>query len=273
LNIKEYISSGIIESYVLGLATEEEVSILECVRKNSPEVQQAILDAQLLIEQLASREAIVPNEELKSTIWDRLSTTSDEDNTSSERSYAPAENEMAETLKPLSLPPTKKWNPLSVAATVILVLSLASNAILLTYRDRDLKKIQEVTASNDDSLEKLRQTNQRWEMIQRKSVKTITLQGVEKFPNVKAVVFWDTQTSDVFLAAANLPVAPSGRQYQLWAIVDGQPVDAGLLPLSPAESLLEMDHISKAEAFAITLENEGGSAVPTLSEMYVIGNI
>jgi anti-sigma-K factor RskA len=34
-----------------------------------------------------------------------------------------------------------------------------------------------------------------------------------------------------------------------------------------------MKNIPRAEAFAITLENAGGSAVPTMSQLYVIGKV
>ena len=38
----------------MGLASEEEVSILECVRKNNAEVEQAILEAQQTLEEFAT---------------------------------------------------------------------------------------------------------------------------------------------------------------------------------------------------------------------------
>lgn len=275
MNIKEYISSGIIESYVLGLATEEEVSILQCIRKNSPEVQQAILDVQMLMEELASSEAIVPHEDLKSTIWDRLSTLTEAGNALLETGNDNTQVDHKEIEKRYTLPnlDTKRWIALSIAASVLLILSLATNILLLNYRERDLEKMQQAISSNQESLYKLKEANERWQIIQRLSVKTITLNGIEKYPEAKAVVFWDTKTSDVFLSATNLPLTPSGKQYQLWAIVDGQPVDAGLVPLSNGDSMVKMHHIGKAEAFAITLENEGGSLVPTLTKMYVMGNI
>ena len=276
MNIKEYISSGIIESYVLGLATEEEVGILECIRKNSPEVQQAILDVQLLLEDLASNEAIAPHEDIKPSIWDRLSTlTVEEQATLSDTVNGNTQIEGKEMEKRNTLPNlgTKRWMPLTIAASVLLILSLASNILLLKYRERDLEKMQQAISSNQESLDKLKDVNERWQIIQRPSVETITLHGIEKYPEAKAVLFWDTKTSDVFLSVSNLPLVPSGKQYQLWAIVDGQPVDAGLLPLSNDHSMVKMHHIDKAEAFAITLENEGGSLVPTLIEMYVMGNI
>jgi hypothetical protein len=54
-----------------------------------------------------------------------------------------------------------------------------------------------------------------------------------------------------------LPVAPEGKQYQLWAIVDGKPVDAGLL--DNPETFEKMKSLGNAQAFAISLEAKGGS--------------
>ena len=80
MDIKEYISSGIIEAYVMGLASEEEIRILDCVQKNNPEVKQAILDAQNTLEDFASQQAIAPPPALKSAIWAKISEESQPEN-------------------------------------------------------------------------------------------------------------------------------------------------------------------------------------------------
>jgi len=72
LDIKEYISSGILESYVLGLASPEEASILECVIKNNNEVKAAFEEAQITLEQLAQAQAMPPPQDLKSKIWNKI---------------------------------------------------------------------------------------------------------------------------------------------------------------------------------------------------------
>jgi anti-sigma-K factor RskA len=63
-------------------------------------------------------------------------------------------------------------------------------------------------------------------------------------------------------------------QYQLWAIVDGKPFDAGLLIETKTAdnkyNIQKMKSFGKAEAFAITLEKKGGSATPSMDKMYVI---
>jgi len=37
--------------------------------------------------------------------------------------------------------------------------------------------------------------------------------------------------------------------------------------------LLQMQHVQDAQAFAITLEPRGGSALPTMTSMYVMGSL
>ncbi|MBS1563478.1 MAG: anti-sigma factor, partial [Bacteroidetes bacterium] len=53
MNIQEYISSGIIQAYVLGLATEEERREFEKLAAISPELQQAREAFELSLEQHA----------------------------------------------------------------------------------------------------------------------------------------------------------------------------------------------------------------------------
>jgi anti-sigma-K factor RskA len=72
----------------------------------------------------------------------------------------------------------------------------------------------------------------------------------------------------------NLPAAPTGKQYQLWTIVDGVPVDMGMLDNDFREKVISMKTAKgNVAAFAITLEKQGGSPSPTLEEMYVLGNV
>jgi anti-sigma-K factor RskA len=73
---------------------------------------------------------------------------------------------------------------------------------------------------------------------------------------------------------SGLPPLAESKQYQLWAIVDGKPVDLGMLPNEKQESLLlRMKDVSEPQAFAITIEPKGGSARPTLDQMIVLGKI
>ena len=98
----------------------------------------------------------------------------------------------------------------------------------------------------------------------------IAMKGQPVAPQSLTTVYWNKQTKDVFLLINALPKAAAGKQYQLWAIVDGVPVDAGMLTTEGADGLVKMSNIPKAQAFAITLENAGGAKTPTMP-IYVVG--
>ena len=109
-------------------------------------------------------------------------------------------------------------------------------------------------------------------MLHSNEFKKIELTSVPGKPSALAQVMWNVNTKEVYVADVSLPKAPSNKQYQLWAIVDGKPVDAGML--HDAKNLAQkMKVFQKAEMFAITLENLGGSPVPTMEAMYVAGKV
>ncbi|MEJ0083604.1 MAG: anti-sigma factor [Puia sp.] len=92
-------------------------------------------------------------------------------------------------------------------------------------------------------------------------------------PSSLATVYWNTQSKDVYLLVNKLPAPVPDKQYQLWAIVDGKPVDAGVFEMAEGISFVKLKTIPKAEAFAITLEKKGGSTKPDMDAMYVMGKV
>ncbi len=72
MNVQEYISSGIVESYVLGLASPEEQVEFESMCKQYPEVLQARIDFELSLEQQAMQNAVAPPPALKQQIMDTV---------------------------------------------------------------------------------------------------------------------------------------------------------------------------------------------------------
>ncbi len=106
------------------------------------------------------------------------------------------------------------------------------------------------------------------------SNRSIQLTGTDLSSKSSAVVHWNPKVKKSFLDFVNLPEPPSNKQYQLWAIVDGQPTDMGVFDLKTSNNLLfEVPFIESPQAFAVTLENAGGSATPNLDQLYIIGEV
>ena len=273
MDIKEYISSGIIEAYVMGLASEEEIRILDCIQSNNPEVKQAILDAQNTLEDFASQQAIAPPPALKSAIWAKISEENQEDNVIVE-SVAAKEPVTTPLYPSQSIENNKvplKW--FAIAATILLVASVSLNLYFNNTQNGIKDQLATLTAAKNDNELAYQNLKSKWDLVNNPTVKTIPLSGVEKHPDMKAVVYFEQNSNEVYLALENLPVAPKDQQYQLWAIVDGKPVSLGVFDQDAAAEVQKMATVSAAQAFAITLEKRGGVDSPTMENMFVMGKV
>ena len=92
-------------------------------------------------------------------------------------------------------------------------------------------------------------------------VKMANMKGMDPAPEANATVYWDSLSKDVYLLIHNLPLPASDKQYQLWALLDGKPIDLGVIPnevfVERKRLLLTMKNTIGAQAFAITLEKNG----------------
>ncbi len=258
MDIKTYISSGIIEAYVTGTSSVEESSILECVMKNNAEVMQAVLEVQQIFEQLATSRAIQPPGHLEAAIRSKIEFGSPE---TAGGKIIPLTQKKTNETSATNFPMWMK------AASVAVIFGLGYLGYEVGSKNAELEKIAKNNTELSTKVSNLEQMNS---MIM--NSKRIELKGVENHPDMLADVYWHT-SKKVFLEIKNLPAAPSGKQYQLWAIVDGKPVDMGMYSAKADSTVQEMKSVDNAQAFAITLEKEGGNPTPTMEEMYVMGTI
>jgi anti-sigma-K factor RskA len=262
VNIRDYISSGIVEAYVLGLASAEERSEFERMCQQHPEVLTARIDFERSLEQQAMLSAITPPAANKKQLQELL--FSDESKIS-------------------DLPPTKvvtipNWLRYAVAASLLLLAgSLYWN---FTQYNRN-KKLQasynELTRDYDSSVVRLGELEDQVDMLSMNpSTKLASLKGMPTAPGAHATVVWDTLTRDVYLVINNLPQPAQDHQYQLWALLNGKPIDLGLIDnevfLGRKKLMIQMKNVNGAQAFAITLEKKGGSTSPQ-GAMYAMGNL
>jgi len=72
VKIQEYIASGVIESYVLGLASPEEVAQIEELLPVHPQLQDALSDFEFQLELFALENEVPPPPGVREKIFDRL---------------------------------------------------------------------------------------------------------------------------------------------------------------------------------------------------------
>lgn len=272
MDIQAYIQSGIIESYVLGLATSEEVAEVEALRLQQPEVHQAIDEFSLSLEQRLSENAIPPPPHVREKVFEAIQEKRDGS------AFSVVHGDGGQKV---SAPVIRVLKFAAAVAVPLLLLSAALNIYLYTkYRDKStayralLIDKNSLYAQNRVYQTSLNEWRSAVAMLADPAMKQVTLKSTKSKDNKDnmVMVLWDTRNKDVYVMPKKLPAPAQGKQFQLWALVDGKPVNAGMIS-GECPGVCKMKNIPKAQAFAITLENEGGSAVPTLSEMVAKGEI
>jgi hypothetical protein len=98
------------------------------------------------------------------------------------------------------------------------------------------------------------------------ATRVVQLAGLPPSPRAQGRVVWHPRNGGV-LVTLDLPPAPAGKTYELWAIADGKPRPAGLFNVDAAGkgtlAVPPIEGVEEVQVFAVTLEPEGGVPQPT----------
>ncbi|MDQ6762601.1 MAG: anti-sigma factor [Bacteroidota bacterium] len=267
MNINDIISSGLLELYALGLTSSEETAQVQGWINQYPEVKQELVDIQMSIESYAQAHAVEPSASVKDKILSQISA----DDSDNKLTFSKNENDVPE-IATYRIPSFMK-----IAAAAMLILLIGSLILNYSYYQKyqsandDLTAAQQKIARQDAANTAM---NRDIDVMTDKNSKPVVLNGTPHAPEALAKIFWMRNTGDVYIDPSYLPAVPAGKQYQLWAIVDGKPVSGGMISTEKGTyHIQKMKSFGKADAFAITLEKAGGSPTPTMEEMVVISKI
>jgi anti-sigma-K factor RskA len=264
VNVKEYIQSGIVESYVLGLATDAERQEFEQVTTDYPEVAAARDAFERSLEEQLLQDAVAPPAFVKEKVFHIISPAVTETGYQHQVEEAP--------VRRLNV---WKW---VAAASLILLAGAGIWAYTTNQKYNDLVARQEATEKQlQESTAQLQNLQQEAETI-KKPMQVVSLKGTAEAPQAQTTIYWDTTgtSKDVYMVINNLPQAPSEMQYQLWALLDGKPIDLGVFDFDIRQKklLVKMKNVQNAQAFAITLERRGRpNQDKPEGKIYVVGNL
>ena len=301
--IQDYIESGILEQYALGELSAAEQAAIEIQAAGNPTIQLELQQVQAALGFYAEAHALAPpagmRERVLSNVMARIAAPAPASSLRADVDAVAQANGQAgvlPTAQPRSATSEAVVRPMSsapaaapasrsgwaMAASVALILSLAGNALFysrwkdasadLVALQNDQARFANTTRVVEQKLGDLRQENQ---VLRSDEYKAVALAGTKTAPTAHARVLFNAATHKVYVDVRSLPALPAGKQYQLWALDKGKPVDAGVLTLATAtgEGLQHMKDIASAQTFAMTVEPAGGSLNPTLGTMTVVGNI
>ena len=249
-----------LEAYVLGDLGEKERLEVERHLREHPQLREELLRIEEAQERLIMGAAVQPRESLKQELM---------------RKIAPA----PENVVSIRSEQRPIWK---FAAAASIFIAIAASYLAYDYRARWIAartEYAELVTRNQQLAQDFDRINHRLDkvegdlqVISDPAFIRILLSGTDNAPQSSAYVYWNAASDAVFLKVGSLEQLPQDNQYQLWGIVEGKPVSAGVFD-GTVDELIRMMDIRGASAFAVTIEPRGGNLQPTLSTMQVIGNV
>ncbi len=284
MNREEYIASGLLESYVLGLTTEAETTQVERALVEIPELRADVDALREDLEAYALTYEQAPPPGLRARVLDAIAAEAQSESSvrplSTERPVRPLTSTV-ETTETASVRPLWGQTWFVAASIGLLALSVLGNLLLYgrwqNTEDRlELAENQNTQLAQQVDVQRtnLQTVNEEIALLRNPAVQRIDLKAQPNVPaSSEALVYWNARERTVYLASTQLPAAPAGRQYQLWAIVGGKPVAMGVF--DTGTGLRRISNVANAQAFAISLEATGGSTTEKGPQgpIYVLGTV
>ncbi|MBX2817318.1 MAG: anti-sigma factor [Saprospiraceae bacterium] len=256
--------SGLVEEYVLDLCSPEERRLVEDQIKQDPELASMIREMKSSLHKYCQDHRSPPPVELKSSLQAKIK----ELKSSDQRQALPEEKALIRKLR--------RHRMAAVAACTLLLLAvgiLVNHNVELTNAYAQLDQEYDRAVTDRQLLAKeIDDMGGRFQLVSDLSTSHVHLAGTRNAPQAIGVVYWNEARQEAMFRIVNLPSPPPGMSYQMWADVDGEMKDLGVLQ-NGSGTWLELPFIENAESLNLTLEEGSGSKHPNTDQIVISGKI
>lgn len=261
------VESGLLELYVAGACSPDEIRRVEDLAMRDPDVAAEVESIRFAVERYARVHRRSPRPELKGRVLDAIDGA---------EVTAPVADNVRPTV--LTLQPRRRY----VLVASIAFLAGMIPAIYFMLESRHYRHAFETTMTQLADVQQQRSVmaarasamEQTMARLADTNVVRVAMPGLPSSASSFAIVWWNRRSQEVFLDLHGMPSISSNEDYQLWAIVDGKPVDLGVFNPDAADAaIVRMKQVGTPQAFAVTVEPKGGRIAPTLERMVVLGKV
>lgn len=253
MNKEQFLNTGLLEQYALGLTDTEESALVEEHMEQYPELRDELYAMQEALESYAKQYAISPPSHMKRNIMQEVDDSSTKPRAGRGSVYSSGFTR-------------SKW--LSYAALIALTLGYLYQSNRYQQSRQELRNASVALSSCENQNQSLQDNQRIYAFISNPETKPIILKGTPGHTESSAIVYWNEKNEKAYFFASALPEPPADKQYQIWADVEGEMISIGLLEYQTAD-LQAIEYIAQAESLNITLEPKGGSLKPDVSNLYV----
>ena len=251
--IRDFLNTGLLEQYVLGLTEPSETAEVESYIQKYPEVRSVYQEIQDGINNMMATSAKQVPGGVKESILNQI------DN-------IPAMDTLSTT------PKVSTFNWLPIAAGFALFFGAFS---FFQWNNNQGKDQAIATLQKDFAIYKeeceTRQLNfanlqKQLEFINHSETDKFLLKGNEKATDFQVIAYWNDFAKKSMLRINKMPQLPDNQCYQMWADVDGKMLNLGIIN-STADLFVDFKYLANAESLNVTIEPKGGSDHPTVADL------
>lgn len=254
MNAQEIIASGILEMYCTGLTSAAENAEVAQWAKQYPEVAAELEAIQAGLETYARANAVEPDPSVK------------------EKVLAGINAALQAPVVPIPVTAKKEgtlvrripayWKYAAAASILLLLGSMYVNYSLYTKYQEASSGLEVAQAELKNQKEMMTEMGDAMKIMGDMHATPMAVRSVDSTSDMGARMYWMKSTNEVYIDPTHLPDAPAGKQYEFWAIVDGKPVNAGVITgvvNGKKVYLQKMKSFGNVQAFAISMEAEGSA--------------
>ncbi len=242
--VKIFLDSDLLEKYLLGTTSHKETAHVEKYIGKYPEIKQQYDELQENLENYSRAYTMKAPVGLKEAILEEI--TSD------------------------VVVDRKRFYKYAVAASIA-ALIFAGSTYFFWNQSRLLRdensivnqKIRDLEQNINTTNHNLEDVRNQFIVLNNPETRKYVLRGNQKARNLKTVAYVNPVKKLSFINVAELPELPEDQVFQMWANVDGEMVNLGVLEKAE-NKLLSVPYNEDAISFNITIEPKGGNENATV---------
>ena len=246
--IKNFLDTDLLEKYLLGTTSAEEAFQVERYITMYPEVRKTYDELQENLEAFAKLHALKSPADLKERILQSI----------------------RQEKKVRS-----KFFKYAIAASIAAFI-FAGSSFFFYNQNQKLENEKTLVTNKIKDLEmdmkvQLEDLRNQYIVLNNPNTKRYSVMGNKKAKDLKAVAYVNPVKKLSYINVRNLPQLPEDQCYQMWAEVNGEMVNLGVIKqFENKEKLLALPYADNAVSY-ITIEQEGGNTTPTVQN--IVANI
>ena len=256
--LEEYISSGILEQFVLGELSESQAQTVADMAARYPNVRHEISLIEDTLQGLAESLAIEPPPGVLDKIRNNTVVPAED----------PPSTETSSAKKKARKLPYWQYGVAATFTLKLIVMALAAG-YWINWKNTE-QKLDDLQERYDRLEQNAQQATQALLAINNPAFQTVILQN-QAPSGGQALAYWNPETYQIYFDLSQLPPNDADQQYQLWGVADSDTVSLGVFSVvsnTPLPQIKPFEGVAWLSDLLISTEPEGGSTSPSLPPLY-----